>query len=40
MNQPDNIWTSWLVSLTAPVFAIGFTEWYPEVAQAKARVAR
>jgi hypothetical protein len=34
LNQPDNIWTNWIVQIALLIFAIRFTEWYPDVAAA------
>src|ERR1700733_979804 len=28
LNQPDNIWTNWIVQIALLIFAIRFTEWY------------
>jgi hypothetical protein len=36
LNQPDNIWTNWIIQIALLVFAIRFTDWYPEVAKARA----
>jgi hypothetical protein len=36
LNQPDNIWTNWIVQIAVLVFAIRFTDWYPDVATARA----
>ena len=36
LNQPDNIWTNWIIQIALLVFAIRFTEWYPDVAAAHA----
>ena len=36
LNQPDNIWTNWIVQIALLIFAIRFTEWYPDVAAARA----
>ncbi len=34
LNQPDNIWTNWIIQIALLIFAIRFTEWYPDVAAA------
>jgi hypothetical protein len=36
LHQPDNIWTNWIVSIAALIFAIRFTEWYPDRAKSAA----
>jgi hypothetical protein len=36
LHQPDNVWTNWIVSIALLIFAIRFTEWYPDVARAHA----
>jgi len=36
LNQPDNIWTNWIVQIALLIFAIRFTEWYPDVAASHA----
>jgi hypothetical protein len=36
LNQPDNIWTNWIIQIALLIFAIRFTEWYPDVAAAHA----
>jgi hypothetical protein len=36
LDQPDNIWTNWIIQIALLIFAIRFTEWYPDVATAKA----
>jgi SNF family Na+-dependent transporter len=36
LNQPDNIWTNWIIQIGLLIFAIRFTEWYPDVAKAHA----
>ncbi len=39
LNQPDNVWTNWIVQIALIIFAIRFTEWYPDVAAARAQAA-
>jgi hypothetical protein len=39
LNQPDNVWTNWIIQIALIVFAIRFTEWYPDVASAHASAA-
>jgi hypothetical protein len=34
LNQPDNIWTNWIIQIALLIFAIRFTDWYPDVAAA------
>ena len=36
LNQPDNIWTNWIIQIALLIFAIRFTEWYPDLAKARA----
>lgn len=36
LNQPDNVWTNWIVQIALMVLAIKFTEWYPDYATAEA----
>ena len=36
LHQPDNIWTNWIVSIAVLIFAIRFTEWYPDRAKSAA----
>jgi hypothetical protein len=36
LNQPDNFWTGWIIQIGAMLFALSFTEWYPDVASAQA----
>lgn len=36
LNQPNNIWTSWLIQIGVIILAIKFTEWYPDYARARA----
>jgi hypothetical protein len=39
LNQPNNIWTSWLIQIGLIILAIKFTEWYPDYATARAEYA-
>jgi SNF family Na+-dependent transporter len=39
LNQPDNIWTNWIIQIALLIFAIRFTDWYPDAAAARARPA-
>jgi SNF family Na+-dependent transporter len=36
LNQPDNIWTNWIIQIALLIFAIRFTDWYPDAAAAHA----
>lgn len=36
LNQPDNIWTNWIIQIALLIFAIRFTDWYPDAAAARA----
>jgi hypothetical protein len=36
LDQPDNFWTGWIIQIGAMLFAFSFTEWYPDVARARA----
>ena len=40
LNQPDNIWTNWIIQIALLIFAIRFTDWYPDVATARVLPAR
>ena len=35
LDQPDNMWTNWVVQIGALIFALRFTEWYPQMAHAR-----
>jgi hypothetical protein len=35
----DNFWTAWIIPIGGTVFALAFTEWYPDRASAKALIA-
>lgn len=39
LHQPDNIWMNWVLQLALIIFALRFTEWYPDAASARADVA-
>jgi hypothetical protein len=39
LHQPDNIWTNWVLQLAVVIFALRFTDWYPDAASARADVA-
>ena len=30
LDQPDNLWTNWVVQIAALILALRFTEWYPQ----------
>ena len=36
LHTSDNFWTGWILQLGATIFAISFTEWYPDYAPNKA----
>jgi hypothetical protein len=36
LHSSDNFWTGWILQLFATIFAISFTEWYPDYAPNKA----
>ncbi len=36
LHEPDNVWTNWVVSVAVLIFAIRFTEWYPDRAKSEA----
>ncbi|MFE3452642.1 hypothetical protein ACFXJ8_27330 [Nonomuraea sp. NPDC059194] len=36
LNDPDNLWTGWIIQIAAIVGAVRFTEWYPNVVRARA----
>lgn len=40
LHQPDNFWTGWVLQLAAILFAVSFTEFYPDHASAKDAAAR
>jgi hypothetical protein len=35
LREPDNLWTNWIVQIAALIFALRFTEWYPDAAIAR-----
>ena len=35
LNQPDNIWTSWLIQIALMILAVKCTEWYPDYARGR-----
>ncbi|TQK44512.1 hypothetical protein FBY35_6021 [Streptomyces sp. SLBN-118] len=35
LHNPDNLWTAWIIQIAAMVTAMSFTEWYPQVVQAR-----
>jgi hypothetical protein len=39
LHQPDNIWMNWILQIALIIFALRFTEWYPDAASARAEVA-
>jgi hypothetical protein len=39
LDQPDNVWTNWIVQIAALILALRFTEWYPDAAIARERFA-
>jgi len=36
LDNPNNLWTGWVIQTLALLVAIQFTEWYPKVVQARA----
>ncbi|WP_327130666.1 hypothetical protein OG311_04065 [Streptomyces sp. NBC_01343] len=36
LHNPNNIWTGWIIQILAIVAALRFTDWYPDVARARA----
>ncbi|MFC8041932.1 hypothetical protein [Nocardia sp. NPDC057353] len=38
-HDPDNFWTGWVLQIGITLFAIAFTEWYPEYAPNRAAQA-
>lgn len=40
LDQPDNVWTNWLVQIAALILALRFTEWYPDYAIARGLMER
>jgi hypothetical protein len=39
LDQPDNMWTNWVVQIAALILALRFTEWYPQMAHARDEIA-
>lgn len=39
LHTSDNFWTGWILQIGAMLFAVAFTEWYPDVAPNKAMLA-
>ncbi|MEA2153286.1 MAG: hypothetical protein QOI18_1519 [Solirubrobacteraceae bacterium] len=39
LDQPDNLWTNWIVQIAALILALRFTEWYPQAALARQEIA-
>ncbi|MBJ8344872.1 hypothetical protein [Antrihabitans sp. YC2-6] len=39
LDDSDNFWTGWILQIGALIFAVSFTEWYPEYAPNKAAQA-
>ncbi len=37
LHNSNNLWTGWIIQVAAILVALRFTEWYPEVAQARVR---
>jgi hypothetical protein len=37
LDQPDNVWTNWIVQIAALILALRFTEWYPDAVIARER---
>ncbi|MFI6102863.1 hypothetical protein [Streptomyces sp. NPDC051310] len=35
LHNPDNLWTGWIIQVSALVTAMRFTEWYPAVVRAR-----
>ncbi|WP_072804309.1 hypothetical protein [Rhodococcoides yunnanense] len=35
LHTSDNFWTGWILQIGAMLFAVNFTEWYPDVARAQ-----
>jgi len=38
LNDPGNVWLGWVIPIGAIVLAVRFTDWYPDVAVARAGV--
>ncbi len=39
LDEPDNIWTNWIVQIAALILALRFTEWYPDAVIAREELA-
>lgn len=39
LDRPDEFWTAWIIPIGALLFAIAFTEWYPDVVGARRAAA-
>lgn len=39
LDQSDNFWTGWIIQIGTLLFAVAFTEWYPDFAGARAAAA-
>ena len=39
LDQPDNLWTNWIVQIAALILALRFTEWYPQATIAREEIA-
>jgi hypothetical protein len=39
LHRPDNVWTNWIIQIALLIFALRFTEWYPDYASARAQPA-
>ncbi|MER6998027.1 hypothetical protein [Streptomyces sp. NPDC000410] len=37
LQDPDNVWTGWIIQIAAIVAAFRFTEWYPDHVRGRAR---
>jgi len=40
LDQPDNLWTNWIVQIAALILALRFTEWYPQAMIAREEIAQ
>ncbi len=38
LDQPDNIWTNWIIQIAVIVLATKFTEWYPDYVKASTAI--
>jgi hypothetical protein len=36
LGEPDNLWTNWIVQIGLLIFALSFSDWYPDVAYTRA----